>query len=310
MHNIFSEEKKGILSVMGAMFIFGTIGVFVRESGQSAFNIVFFRCLFAAVCLGLYAACTSQIKTAYFRPKALLPLIASGAAIVFNWVFLFKAFSVTSITIAIIFYYTQPFLLIFLGFVFLKDSIHIYHIFWTLVAFVGLMLTTGFLNEGRMDSNILLGGTFGMTAALLYATAVIIAKFHKTIPPIFIAFMQTSIGVILLLPFTSLSDVPITGSHWYYLLALGILHTALAYVLFYKGVHVLGTALIAILGFFDPVIAIFSDVLIYQQHIDYIQFIGISMILVSGIALELKVNRKSLLKLINHWTRRKAAAVE
>jgi hypothetical protein len=37
-----------------AMILSGTIGYFVVESGQSPVNVVFFRCLFGAICLGVY----------------------------------------------------------------------------------------------------------------------------------------------------------------------------------------------------------------------------------------------------------------
>lgn len=297
-----SGNKAGLLSVIGSMFVFGTIGVFVKESGQSAFNIVFFRCLFAAVCLGIYAAGTSQIKTIYFKPKVLWPLMASGAALAFNWVFLFKAFELTSITTGIIFYYTQPFILIFFGFLFFKETIKKHHLFWTTLAFTGLILSTGALNDGIAITNITQGAMLAISAAALYAAVVIITKYYQNIPPVFIVFMQTSIGVILLFPFTHLSDVPLLGNHWIFLISLGAVHTALAYLFFYRGVQVLGTAIIAVLGFIDPVVAILSDILMYDQHIGYLQCAGIAMILLSGIAMQLGVDQNFIIKLLNRQT--------
>lgn len=296
-------NKAGLLSVIGSMFVFGTIGVFVKESGQSAFNIVFFRCLFSAVCLGIYAACTFQIKVDYFKPKIFLPLIASGAALSFNWVFLFKAFELTSITTGIIFYYTQPFILIFFGFLFFKETIRKYHLFWTAIAFTGLILSTGVLSDGMTTINIIQGAMFGISAAALYATVVIIAKYYRNIPPVFIVFMQTSIGTILLFPFTHLSDMPLIGNHWIFLVSLGTIHTALAYLFFYRGVQVLGTAIIAVLGFIDPVVAIFSDILLYDQHIGYIQSTGIVLIFIGGIAMQLGVDRNFIINLLNRQIR-------
>ncbi len=293
------KNKAGLLSVIGSMLVFGTIGVFVKASGQSAFNIVFFRCLFAAICLGIYAVCTSQIKATYFKPKVIWPLIASGAALAFNWVFLFKAFELTSITTGIIFYYTQPFILIFLGFLFFKETIRKYHLFWTTLSFTGLIFSTGVLNDGMAITNITQGAMFAMSAAALYAAVVIIAKYYENIPPVFIVFMQTSIGVILLFPFTHLSDVPLIGHHWIFLISLGVIHTASAYIFFYRGVQELKTAIIAILGFIDPVVAIFSDILVYNQNIGYFQGAGIAMILSGGIAMQLGIDLNFIIRRFN-----------
>ena len=49
-----SERTQGMLEMAAAMLLSGTLGYFVLKSGQSAENVVFFRCLFGAVFLGLY----------------------------------------------------------------------------------------------------------------------------------------------------------------------------------------------------------------------------------------------------------------
>ena len=289
-------NKRSLLSVMGAMFVFGTIGVFVKESGQSAYNIVFLRCLFASICLGGYAVCTSRVKAGWFKFKTLCLLTASGAALAFNWVFLFKAFELTSITTGIIFYYTQPFILIFLGFILFRERILKRHVFWTVVAFTGLILSTGALNEGIAITNITQGALFGLSAATLYAAVVIIAKYYQNLPPVFIVFMQTSVGAVFLFPFTRLSDVPLSGNHWIFLVSLGVVHTAFAYIFFYRGVQFLETAVIAVLGFIDPVVAILSDILVYGRHIGCIRCLGIAMILLGGIAMQLGVAPDFIMK--------------
>jgi drug/metabolite transporter (DMT)-like permease len=281
-----SGNKKSLFFVTGSMFVFGTIGVFVKTSGQSVFNIVFFRCLVAAICLGTYIAFTSQIKANHFKPRVILPLMASGAALAFNWVFLFKSFELTSITTGIIFYYTQPFILIFFGFLFFKETIKKHHLFWTMIAFTGLILCTGVLNDDIVTGNITQGVMFAVCAAALYATVVIAAKWYQTIPPAVIVFIQTSVGAVVLFPFTNLSDVPLTGHHWYFLISLGAVHTALSYIFFFKGVQTLKTPVIAILGFIEPVVAILSDIIVYDQHIGYIRSLGIALILLGGICRE------------------------
>jgi drug/metabolite transporter (DMT)-like permease len=285
----------GIIAIASAMIICGTIGVFVTESGQSAFNVVFFRCLFASMFLGIYCLATKQIKKEYFLPRILLPVAGSGIAIVFNWFFLFKAFKASSITLSMIFYYTQPFILLLLGVLFLKDRIKTQNILWLLIAFAGFVFSTGIASSHGVSNTQLMGGSIALIAAILYAIAIIVAKNLKDVPAPFIAFAQTTIGVFLLYPFTDLTTVPSTGSHWFYLVSLGGIHTAFAYVLFYKGVKMTPTAIIAVLGFFEPVVAIITDVCLYGQTVTYMKALGIVLILFGGLAvnmnLELRVPR-------------------
>ena len=45
------SDRLGLAQMAAAMTLSGTLGVFVLESGQSAWNVVFFRCVFGALSL-------------------------------------------------------------------------------------------------------------------------------------------------------------------------------------------------------------------------------------------------------------------
>ena len=49
-----NSERVGLAQMAAAMTLSGTLGVFVLESGQSAWSVVFFRCLFGALSLLAY----------------------------------------------------------------------------------------------------------------------------------------------------------------------------------------------------------------------------------------------------------------
>src|SRR3546814_1731961 len=83
-----------------AMAISGTVGVFVLESGQSAWNVVFLRCVFGA--LGLLAYCLARglLRPGIFTRATLAWTLVAGVAIVLNWVLLFSAYRLASISLA------------------------------------------------------------------------------------------------------------------------------------------------------------------------------------------------------------------
>src|SRR5690349_3975138 len=118
-----TSQQQGALEMTGAMVISGTVGLFVFESGQEPFTVVFFRCLFGTLALAVYCAARGLLHRRLLTPRVLLLSALGGAAIVFNWVLLFASFHHASISIATTVYNTQPFMLIGLGVLFLGERI-------------------------------------------------------------------------------------------------------------------------------------------------------------------------------------------
>ena len=113
-----SSERLGLAQMAAAMTLSGTLGVFVLESGQSAWNVVFFRCVFGALSLFLYCWARGLLKPGLFTARTLALALAAGAALVLNWVLLFSAYRLASISLATAVYNVQPFFLIGLGVLF------------------------------------------------------------------------------------------------------------------------------------------------------------------------------------------------
>ena len=132
--------RRSIVSFTVAMILAGTIGVFVTQSHLDSLTAVFFRCLIAALCLGVYGLYKGLFNRAVFRSGELRYIVIAGIALVINWVFIFQAFRLSSITIGIASYYTEPFFLIGLGIVLLKEKFSRSTVMWTALAFVGLLL--------------------------------------------------------------------------------------------------------------------------------------------------------------------------
>lgn len=66
-----NTQSRGTLELTAAMVLSGTLGIFVVESGASAFNVVFFRVLFGALALGGYALARGYFRGHGFTPKKL-----------------------------------------------------------------------------------------------------------------------------------------------------------------------------------------------------------------------------------------------
>ncbi len=278
-------RASGGMQLTAAMVLSGTIGMFVHESGLASLNVVFFRCLFGLCFLGAYSAWRGYIQLNHLNGRDLKYIAVGGAALTFNWYFLFEAFQYSGIGMTTVVYHTQPFFVLLISAVFLKERFTLRAIGWIAVAFAGIVLIAR-PTSGSADSDLyLLGLAYALVAAILYAIATVCAKELKHLKPHMVVVLQLSLGTILLWPMTSLETVPGVGQHWFWLLGLGIIHTCVMYVLMYSGFQKVKTETIAVLSYIYPAVALAVDYWVYDQTISSGQFMGITLILMAGFAM-------------------------
>jgi drug/metabolite transporter (DMT)-like permease len=283
-----SPERFGAAQMSAAMGLSGTLGFFVLESGQSPFNVVFFRCLFGALALLIYCHVRGLLSRRYFTPRTLLLASAAGAALVMNWVLLFSAYRLASISLSTAVYNFQPFFLMALGALFLGERPGVAKVAWAVVAFAGLLLLLDLhAAQVSLHDSHLLGLLLGMGAGALYAVTAIIVKRLSGIPPHLLALVQAVIGIVMLAPMADFSALPGSLSQWGCLVVLGVVHTCLMYILLYSAIQMLATPMIAALSFIYPAVAILVDYAFFGQRLDIAQAMGISLILlaVAGVTL-------------------------
>jgi drug/metabolite transporter (DMT)-like permease len=279
----------GRLEMIAAMALSGTIGYFVVESGQSVWNVVFFRCLFGALSLFAYCWAKGLLAPWPFSTRTLMLAILSGAAIVLNWVLLFSSYGHTSISIATAVYNTQPFFLILLGMILFGERPTVDALGFIALAFVGLLMVTQVEAGGlSWSGGYGIGLLQALGAAFLYAVASIIVKQLKGIPPHVIALVQAMLGTLMLLPLADFSSLPTSSLSWGYLAVLGVVHTGIMYILLYAALQKLPTPMIAVLSFTYPAVAILVDYLAYGRDLSLGQWSGIGLILLGSAGVNLK----------------------
>ncbi len=271
--------KRSVIGFAFAMSLAGTIGVVVTQTGLDSLTAVFFRCLIASICLGTYGVYKGYFSREIFRSGELRYILLGGIALIANWILIFQGFRLASLTIAVATFYVEPFFLIALGVILLKEKFNRTTLVWTAVAFVGLLLIiTTNQQEATEGSNLLLGVGMSLAAGMCYALATILGKKIVKTPAVVMTFMQMLLGTIVLLPLAHVGE----NVSWGYVLPLGAVHTAFLYVLIYQSIRDVPTGLIAPISFFDPVVTILSDVLIYSTLLSGLQIVGIVAILVSA----------------------------
>ncbi|WJD61181.1 DMT family transporter [Pseudomonas kurunegalensis] len=282
-----SSLRRGSLEMIAAMLISGTIGWFVLVSGQPVLEVVFWRCVFGAVTLLVICAVFGFLRPGVISRTAFLLAVASGVAIVGNWLLLFASYSRASIAIGTAVYNVQPFLLVGLAALFLGEKITLAKVTWLSVAFLGMLAIVSAHGTGQGGGeDYLLGIALALGAAFLYAIAALIIKRLSGTPPHLIALIQVTTGVLMLAPWVRPGGLPGEVPALASLLTLGMVHTGLMYVLLYSAIQRLPTALTGALSFIYPIAAILVDWVAFGHRLAPLQWLGVGLILVAAAGMQ------------------------
>lgn len=210
-----------------------------------------------------------------------------------NWIFLFQGYKYTSISNATLSYYFAPVFVTILAPFILKEKLTLSKFLCVLMALVGMFCIVGV--DGINGGSDLIGIVYGLLAAGFYASVILMNKFLKGIDSIEITIIQLISATITLLPYVlyvegfgilSVSSVSIP-----YILILGIVHTGIAYLLYFSSLQGLKGQTIAVLSYIDPVFAIIISAVILKEQLGFLQIIGGVLILGSSFLSEF-LNRK------------------
>ncbi|CQH48435.1 TPA: DMT family transporter [Yersinia enterocolitica] len=276
-------KTRGVVEMIAAMLISGTVGWPVIASGQPAVTVVFWRCVFGAFAMLIACVMLGLLKRGVLTRQHIAIAIIGGITLVLNWVLLFGAYSYASISVATVTYHTQPFMLVGLGVLFFGEKLTANTLGWLLVAFGGMLfIIIGQQGAITLGSDYLIGVVMALGAAFMYAVTAAIIKRLKGLPPHLIVLIQLLVGAILLAPFVRWSDFPLPGSTWGLLLIIGVIHTGLMSSLLYGAIQKIPTSLVGALSFIYPVVAIFVDWLVFGHRLSVMQMVGASAILLAA----------------------------
>ncbi|MFC5743718.1 DMT family transporter [Dyella tabacisoli] len=267
-----------------AMAIAGTIGWFVVVSQRSVLDVVFWRCVLGAVPLLVVCMHKGLLRDRITR-RVLLFSVLGGVAIVLNWLLLFAAYSLASISIATAVYNTQPFILVCFGAWFLAERLTMAKLVWLGVAFTGLLLIVQVGVDTVGGTHYIAGIFMALGAALLWAISALLTKQLAGTSPYLIALIQVCVGALMLAPFADLAHPPVRLETWGILIVVGVIHTGLVYVLMYEAVHRLPTHIQGSLSFIYPVVAIAVDAIAFGQRLGPTQILGAAAILIAVVGM-------------------------
>ena len=270
------------LMLIVSMFIFGTIGLFVRNIPVSSGELALYRAVLAALLIGCYLLLSKQ-SIPFAQIKKELPLLLlSGIAMAFNWILLFQAYKYTTVSVATLSYYFAPVIVTVACPILFKEKMGAKQWICFAMSTLGIVLITG-IGDLSGGSNHFIGIIFGLGAACLYATVILLNKLIKKVQGIHRTFLQFIAAIIVLIPYVSLTSGFSLGSlnarGWVFLLIVGLIHTGVTYCMYFSSLKELPGQKAAILSYIDPLVAVLCSVLILGEAMSLMQIIGGLLIL-------------------------------
>ena len=277
------ENNNSKLVMMLAMFIFGTIGLFVRYIPLPSAVIAMVRGFVGAIFLFVVI----KIKKQSFDKSAIkanfIKLCISGVLLGFNWILLFEAYRYTTVATATLCYYLAPVIVILVSPLVLRESLTKIKLLCVFAALVGMVFVSGVLDAGFSGGKEYTGILFGLGAACVYAGIVIVNKKIRDISAYDMTIMQLAIAGIVLLPYVlltqDLSGVALSGKAIALLAVVAILHTGVAYALYFGSMQKLHGQTVALLSYIDPIVAILLSALILKEPLGIDGAIGAFLVL-------------------------------
>lgn len=275
------KENKARLMILSSMTIFGTLAPFVRKIGVSSGELALYRAILAAAVIGLFLAVTGQkIPFGKLRREPVLLLI-SGMAMAFNWILLFEAYKYTTVSIATLSYYFAPVIVTVVCPILFRERMTGKQILCFVMSTVGIILITGVGDLG--GGSDLIGILFGLSAAVLYASVVLLNKFIKNVEGIHRTFLQFLAAILVLIPYVAgnggMTLEVLDGTGWICLLVVGLVHTGVAYCLYFSALKEVSGQQASILSYVDPLVAVLISVTVLGETMNLTQALGGALIL-------------------------------
>ena len=184
-----NTTKRARFRLVFSMAAFGTLAPFVRNIAVSSGELALYRAILAAILIGSFLLFTKQLIPFRSLGKELYLLLFSGVAMGFNWILLFEAYKYTTVAISTLSYYFAPVIVTVVCPFLFKERMTKKQALCFVMSTLGLALVVGITDLGS-GGNDAVGVAFGLGAAVLYATVILLNKFIRRVTGIHRTFLQ------------------------------------------------------------------------------------------------------------------------
>ena len=290
------QENNAKVSLILAMTIFGTIGIFRKYIPLPSGIVACSRGVLGVAFLLAFIKIKKIKMDGQAIKNHLKILLISGVFIGLNWVLLFESYRYTSVAVATLCYYMAPIFVMLASPFVLKEKLTVKKSLCVAVALLGMVFVSGVLDGGISGISELKGVLFGLGAAALYATVVMMNQSLKAVPTYDKTIMQLGAAAVVLIPYIlvaeDLSAVVLTPLITVMLLIVGVVHTGIAYAMYFGSMNGLKAQTVALFSYIDPIVAIILSAVFLKEPMTLFSVIGAVLVLGATMISELPEKKK------------------
>ena len=263
-----------------AVFLFGSAGLFAKGLPLSAEALVFGRTAIAAAALWLWLR--ARPEAGRFRALGLL----AGPLLAVHWLSFFVAIQVSSVAIGLMGYASYP---LFAALLAAWGGERPRRADWWCAGAVTLGLVV-LVPHWRLGDSTLVGLAWGVLSGFSFALlAALNRRVGRGCGPVRLAMAQNAVAALCLMPFVdgALASGPV---QWLWLIALGVVWTALAHTLFIACLRQVPPHTAAVVAALEPVYGIALAAVLFGEIPGLREWIGGSLII--GVTLWTTLRRR------------------
>ncbi|MBD1390873.1 DMT family transporter [Neiella sp. HB171785] len=273
-----AEQRKGLLSLHGAVLLFGGTALFSQLIELTALDITIIRCFIAvATFIALFQFRNERVRLNNWRDY--LIALALGVLMATHWATYFAGMQYAGVAIGVIAFYTYPLMTVLIEPLLHRQLPHITDALMGLVGLAGLWLIAG--NSGTtQNSEVIAGILTGVFSALLFTARNLLYKYQFShYSGTQAMFYQTLIGGLALVAFLSDDWQQASGKDWTFLILLGVVFTALSHSLYTTSLRYLKAKTVGLISCMQPLYSTSLAVLILADVPTWRTLLGGALVL-------------------------------
>lgn len=279
---------RSLLKYIAALLLFGSNGIVAGHISLSSHEIVLFRTMIGSVLLVALYLIYNRRFTFYRHKRSAVFLCLSGFAMGVSWLFLFEAYRQVGVSVASLGYYCGPIIVMALSPVLFKEKLTKRKLLCFLVVFIGIVFVDG---NAIYETHNLGGIAFALLSAVMYAVMLCLNKKVEGISGMENATVQLTaafVSVFVFVAFKQGLHFDIKTGDILPLLVLGLLNTGIGCFLYFSSIGGIKVQTVAILGYLEPLSAIFFSFIFLGEQLLVGQIIGAALIIFGALCAELQ----------------------
>lgn len=277
------------IKYVAAVVIYGTIGMILRWTTLPSEVLVLARGSIGSLFILLYVLARGQKPSKTAIKANLRWLILGGAALGLNWVFLFGAYRFTTVAIASLCNYLAPLIVIFLSPILYKEALSGKKLICVAAAAVGICLVSGAFG-GNVGARDVSGIILGLGAALCFVGIIICNKNIRNISAYDKVIVQLAVAALVVLPYVLVMNLGkpfhTDAVSVFWMIVLALVHTGVAYCLYFGSMSELPVQTVALWGYIEPVVSVLCSALILSEPLGLTGAIGAALVLGAAVLSE------------------------